>query len=47
VLYQFTDLILNIELLSDDGHEILSKLFRNVEVEYQPLYEMLLQLTNE
>ena len=47
VLHQFTDLILNIELLSHDGHEILSKLFRNVEEEYQPLYEMLLQLTNE
>tara|TARA_R100000664_G_C2740295_1_gene128902 strand:- start:736 stop:978 length:243 start_codon:yes stop_codon:yes gene_type:complete len=47
VLHLFTYLILKTELLSDNGHEILSKLFRDVEDEYQPLYELLLQLTNE
>jgi hypothetical protein len=47
VLHLFTYLILKTELLSENGHEILSLLFDNVEPEYHPLADLLLKITSE
>jgi len=47
VLHLFIYLVLKTELLSENGHEILSLLFDEIEPEYHPLADLLLKLTSQ
>ncbi len=47
VLHLFVYLVLKTELLSQNGHDILSLLFDEVEPEYHPLADLLLKLTSQ
>ena len=47
VLHLFVYLVLKTEMLSENGQEILSLLFDEVEPEYHPLADMLLKLTSQ
>jgi hypothetical protein len=46
-LHLFIYLVLKTELLSENGHEILSLLFDEIEPEYHPLADLLLKLTSQ